>query len=73
MLNDVVLIVLYYTVAMVLFAVIASLDEDSLSKYNIKHYIRILTCLHDSSGQNSEFCIASENFVSENPDVLQKN
>ena len=40
---------------MVLFAVIAGLNEDSLSNYNARHYIRIMTCLDDSTGQNSEF------------------
>ena len=70
---DVVLIVLYYTMAMVLFAVIASLNEDSLSNYRARHYIKILTCLDDATGQNSKFCIVSENFVSQNPDVLEKN
>ena len=69
---DVVLIVLYYTMAMVLFAVIARLNEDSLSNYITRHYFRILTCLGDSTGQNSEFCIVSENFLSQNPDVLEK-
>ena len=52
---------------MVLVAVIASLHEDSLSNYNTRHYLRILTCLDDSPGQNSKFCIVSENFVSQNP------
>ena len=32
-----------------------------------------MTCLNDSTGQNSEFCIVSENFVSQNPDVLKKS
>ena len=58
---------------MVLFAVIASLNEDSLSNYNTRHYNKILTCLDDSTGENSEFCVVSENFVSQNPDVLEKN
>ena len=56
----------------VLFGVIASPNKDSLSNYNTRHSIRILTCLDDYTGQNSEFCIVSENFVSQNSDVLEK-
>ena len=58
---------------MFFFAVTASLNEYSLSNYNTRHYIRISTCLDDSTGQNSEFCIVSENFVSQNLDGLEKN
>ena len=57
----------------VLFAGIASLNIDSLSNYNTRDYIRILICLDNSAGQKSEFCVVSENFVSQNPDVLEKN
>ena len=71
--NGVVLLALYYIMVIVLFGAIASPDKDSLSNHNTRHYITILICLDDSTGQNSEFCIASENFVSQNPDVLEKN
>ena len=57
---------------MVLFAIIASLNEYSLSNYNTRHYFRILTCLNDFTGQKSEFCIVSENFVFQNSDALEK-
>ena len=69
--NGVVLHALYYIMVIVLFGVIA--DKDSLSNYNTRHCITILICLDDSTGRNSEFCIVSENFVSQNPDVLEKN
>ena len=58
--------------AMVIFEVTASLNEDSLSYYKASHYIGILTCLDDSTVQKSKFCIVSENFVSQNPDVQEK-
>ena len=51
--------------AMVIFEVTASLNEDSLSYYKASHYIGILTCLDDSTGLKSKFCIVSENFVSQ--------
>ena len=71
--DGVVLLALHYTIVIVLCGVIACPNKDSLSNYDTRHYIRLLTCLDDSTGQNSEFCIVSENFVSPNPDVLEKN
>ena len=45
---------------------------DLISLSATKH-IRIFTCSDDSIRQNSKFCIVSENLVSQNPDVLEKN
>ena len=71
--NGAVLLALHHTIVIVLCGVIASPNKDFLSIYNTRYYIRILICLDDSTGQNSEFYIVSENFVSPNPDVLEKN
>ena len=70
--NSTILLALHYTIVIVLCGVIASPNKDSLSIYNTRYYMRILTSLDDSTGQNSEFCIVSENLVSQNPDVLKK-